>query len=200
NLVLIPVVTFYLLRDWDRLMARSAALLPRAAAPTVTRLARDCNTVLGAFLRGQLLVMLCLAILYSLGLSVIGLDSAVAIGVIAGLLSFVPYLGIFTGIILALLSAIIQGQGWPLLVEVLIVFGVGQLLSDFVLTPRLVGERIGLHPLLVIFAILAGGELFGFAGVLLALPVAATGTVLVRYAHERYIKSRLYQDTGEGAP
>ncbi|HEX5339568.1 MAG TPA: AI-2E family transporter [Gammaproteobacteria bacterium] len=200
NLILIPVVTFYLLRDWDNLVARIAALLPRNNVETVTRLARDCDTMLGAFLRGQLSVMIGLAIIYTLGLWLVGLDNAVAIGVIAGLLSFVPYLGVVTGITLALLSALLQAKGWWLPVEVLIVFGVGQLLESLVLTPRLVGERIGLHPVLVIFAILAGGQLFGFAGVLLALPVAAAGTVLVRHAHARYLNSRLYQGAGSDQP
>lgn len=196
NLILVPVVTFYLLRDWDNLLARIAALLPRDRIATVTRLARDCDTMLGAFLRGQLAVMIGLAIIYTLGLSVVGLDNAVAIGVIAGLLSFVPYLGVITGITLALLSALLQASGWWLPIEVLVVFGVGQLMESFVLTPRLVGGRIGLHPVLVIFAILVGGQLFGFAGVLLALPVAAAGTVLVRHAHERYLGSQLYRGTG----
>jgi predicted PurR-regulated permease PerM len=196
NLILIPVVTFYLLRDWNRMMERIAALVPRAAAPTAARLASECDAVLGAFLRGQLLVMVSLAVFYGVVLSVIGLNNAVAIGVVAGVLSFVPYLGVISGVSLALITAVLQGQGWWLPLEVVIVFTVGQLLSDFVLTPRLVGERIGLHPVLVIFAILAGGVLFGFAGILLALPVAAACTVLVRYARERYIESRLYQEGG----
>ncbi|MGH8371665.1 MAG: AI-2E family transporter [Gammaproteobacteria bacterium] len=196
NLILIPVVTFYLLRDWDDLVARIAALLPRDKLETVTLLARDCDSMLGAFLRGQLAVMVGLAIIYTLGLSLVGLDNAIAIGVIAGLLSFVPYLGVITGIALALLSALLQARGWWLPLEVLIVFSVGQLMESFVLTPRLVGKRIGLHPVLVIFAILVGGQLFGFAGVLLALPVAAAGTVLVRYMHGRYLGSQLYQGAG----
>ncbi|MGH8280893.1 MAG: AI-2E family transporter [Gammaproteobacteria bacterium] len=196
NLILIPVVTFYLLRDWKKMIRGIAAVVPRSAAPTVARLARECDNVLGAFLRGQLLVMVCLAIFYSVVLSLIGLDNAIAIGVVAGILSFVPYLGIITGIALALLTALLQGGGW-LLLWVVIVFVVGQLLSDLVLTPRLVGERIGLHPALVIFAILVGGALFGFAGILLALPVAAACTVLVRYARERYVESQLYQGGGD---
>ncbi|HVC27938.1 MAG TPA: AI-2E family transporter [Gammaproteobacteria bacterium] len=197
NLILIPVVTFYLLRDWNRMTDRVAGLIPRAAAPTVERLVRECDVVLGAFLRGQLLVMICLAVFYSLVLSIIDLNNAVAIGVVAGMLSFVPYLGVITGVALALITALLQGQGWLLPLEVVIVFTVGQLLSDLVLTPRLVGERIGLHPVLVIFAILVGGALFGFAGILLALPVAAACTVLVRYARERYVESRLYQEGGD---
>lgn len=197
NLILIPVVTFYLLRDWNRMLEHISALVPRAAAPTVARLVRECDVVLGAFLRGQLLVMICLAVFYSLVLSIIGLNNAVAIGVVAGMLSFVPYLGVITGLTLALITALLQGEGWLLPLEVVIVFTVGQLLSDMVLTPRLVGERIGLHPVLVIFAILVGGALFGFAGILLALPVAAAGTVLLRYARERYVESRLYQEGGD---
>jgi predicted PurR-regulated permease PerM len=197
NLILIPVVTFYLLRDWNRMTFRISELIPRPAAPTVERLVRECDVVLGAFLRGQLLVMICLAVFYCLVLSIIGLHNAVAIGVVAGVLSFVPYLGIITGVTLALITALLQGQGWLLPLEVVIVFTVGQLLSDMVLTPRLVGERIGLHPVLVIFAILVGGALFGFAGILLALPVAAACTVLVRYARERYVGSSLYQEGGD---
>ncbi|HSC47781.1 MAG TPA: AI-2E family transporter [Gammaproteobacteria bacterium] len=198
NLLLIPVVTYYLLRDWDIMKARVAALLPRDQAPAITRLATECEAVLAAFFRGQLLVMACLAIVYSLGLSIVGLDNAVAIGVIAGLLGFVPYLGIATGITLALLSALLQGSDPWLPLWVLLVFGLGHLLESFVLTPRLVGGRIGLHPVLVIFAILAGGELFGFVGVLLALPAAAAGTVFVRHARERYLQSDLYKGSSGG--
>ncbi|MGH8280138.1 MAG: AI-2E family transporter [Gammaproteobacteria bacterium] len=195
NLILIPVVTFYLLRDWNSLRERAHALLPRQAAPTVLRLARDCDRVLAAFLRGQLLVMAVLAVFYSVVLYLVGLDNAVAIGVVAGVLSFVPYLGIITGLALALITALLQGGGW-LLLWVVITFAVAQLLSDLVLTPRLIGARIGVHPALVIFAILVGGALFGFAGILLALPVAAAGTVLVRYARERYLESRLFHGNG----
>ena len=197
NLILIPVVTFYLLRDWHVLMQRIVELAPQRAAPTVVRLARECDAVLGAFLRGQVLVMAALAIFYSVVLFIIGLDNPIAIGVVAGLLSFVPYLGVITGIGLALLTALLQGGGW-LLLAVVVVFITGQLLSDLVLTPRLVGERIGLHPALVIFAILVGGALFGFAGILLALPAAAATKVLLNYARERYVQSRLYQGSDGG--
>jgi predicted PurR-regulated permease PerM len=200
NLLLIPVVTYYLLRDWDIMKARIAVLLPRDQAPAITRLAAECESVLAAFFRGQLLVMLFLAFFYSLGLSLVGLDNAVAIGVIAGLLGFVPYLGIATGITLALLSALLQGSGGLMPLWVLLVFAMGQLLESLVLTPRLVGGRIGLHPVLVIFAILAGGQLFGFVGVLLALPTAAAGTVFVRHARERDLQSELYKGTGGGGP
>lgn len=197
NVLLVPVVTFYWLRDWDIFKARIAGLLPRDKAPRIEQMARECETVLAAFFRGQLLVMACLTLVYGLGLSIVGLQDGIAIGVIAGLLGFVPYVGIATGIVLALLSAVLQpGSGW-LPLWVLGVFGIGQSLDSFFLTPRLVGERIGLHPVLVIFAILAGGTLFGFVGVVLALPAAAAGTVFARHAHARYLDSDLYRGGGE---
>ncbi|HEV2331715.1 MAG TPA: AI-2E family transporter [Gammaproteobacteria bacterium] len=196
NILLVPVITFYWLRDWDIFKARVADLLPRDKAPYIERMARECESVLAAFFRGQLLVMICLAAIYSMGLAIIGLDNAVAIGVIAGLLGFVPYLGITTGIVLALLSAVLQGGDGLLPVWVLVVFGTGMGLESFVLTPRLVGGRIGLHPVMVIFAILAGGRLFGFVGVLLALPVAAACMVFARHLHARYLGSDFYRGGG----
>lgn len=192
NLILIPVVAFYLLRDWDVLMARIRALLPRAAEPIVTRLARNCDEVLGAFLRGQLLAMIALGIIYSLGLWLVGLDLALLIGMVSGLLSFVPYLGFSIGLLAASIAAIVQFQDLYHLLLVFAVFGAGQVLEGMVLIPLLVGDRIGLHPVVVIFAILAGGQLFGFFGMLLALPVAAVLMVLLHYVHERYLNSRLY--------
>lgn len=198
NLLLVPVVTFYWLKDWDIFKARLASLLPRDKAHDVRRLAHDCERVLAAFFRGQLLVVTCLTLVYSLGLTLVGLQDGFAIGVIAGILSFVPYLGIATGIVLALLASVLQpGGGW-LPLWVLLVFAAGQALDSSLLTPRLVGGRIGLHPVLVIFAILAGGRLFGFVGVVLALPAAAAGTVFVRHALARYMESELYR--GNGAP
>jgi predicted PurR-regulated permease PerM len=199
NVLLVPVVTFYWLRDWDIFKARVASLLPRDQAAVIEKLARECDAVLAAFFRGQLLVMLSLALIYSTGLSIVGLQDGVAIGVIAGFLAFVPYLGIATGVVLALLSAVLQAGDVWLPLTVLIVFGIGHALESFVLTPRLVGGRIGLHPVLVIFAILAGGTLFGFVGVLLALPGAAAGTVFVRHATGRYLESDLYRGRG-GSP
>lgn len=192
NLILIPVVAFYLLRDWDVLVARIRALLPRVAEPIVTRLARNCDEVLGAFLRGQLLAMIALGAIYSLGLWLVGLDLALLIGMVSGLLSFVPYLGFSIGLLAASIAAIVQFQDIYHLLLVFAVFGAGQVLEGMVLIPLLVGDRIGLHPVVVIFAILAGGQLFGFFGMLLALPVAAVLMVLLHYAHERYLNSRLY--------
>src|SRR5690606_19975043 len=161
---------------------------------TVSRLARESDEVLGAFLRGQFIVMLGLGAIYALGLTAVGLNLGLLIGIVAGLISFVPYLGAATGIVLAVLAALVQAQGFDLKLLLLVgtVFTVGQLIESYILTPRIVGDRIGLHPVAVIFAIMAGGQLFGFVGMLLALPVAAVCNVLLRFAHERYTQSRLY--------
>lgn len=195
NLLLIPVVTFYLLRDWDILMERIRELLPLNIEPVVVRLARQSDEVLGAFLRGQLLVMFGLGVIYSVGLWLAGLDLALLIGMIAGLLSFVPYLGFIIGLLAAGVAAVVQYHDVVHLLPIVIVFISGQLVEGLVLSPLLIGGRIGLHPVAVIFAVLAGGQLFGFFGVLLALPAAAVIMVLLRHAHERYLSSRLY-----GAP
>lgn len=192
NLVLIPLVTFYLLRDWDKCLRGIGEILPRRIAPVIVRLAKDCDLVLGHFLRGQLMVMFALAAVYSLGLWWVGLDVALLIGLVAGLVSFVPYLGFILGVLAAGIAALMQFHDLVHVLQVLLVFGAGQLLESFVLTPLLLGDRIGLHPLGVIFAIMAGGQLFGFFGVLLALPAAAVIGVLIRYAQERYLKSQLY--------
>ncbi len=193
NLVLIPVLTFYLLRDWDILVARFRELLPRRHAQTIIQLSLECDDILAAFIRGQLMVMLALAILYTTGLALIGLDLALLLGVIAGIVSFVPYLGLIVGIGLAGVAAFLQFHDWIPVLMVVLVFGVAQAIEGTVLTPRLVGERIGLHPVAVIFAVMAGGQLFGFAGVLLALPVAAIIMVLLRHVHQHYMDSPLYR-------
>lgn len=196
NIVLVPVVTFYLLRDWDELVARIRELLPRKIEPTVVRLGNEVDSVLGAFLRGQLLVMAALTSVYTLGLWIIGLDVAFLIGLVAGLVSFVPYLGFITGITLAGIAAYLQFQEWMPLLWVALVFGIGQMLESMVFTPMLVGDKIGLHPVAVMFAVMAGGQLFGFAGVLLALPTAAVIMVLLREGHRRYMNSTLYTPSG----
>ncbi len=192
NITLIPVVTFYLLRDWDVLVDNIRSLIPRSMQATVNQLASESDKVLGAFIRGQLLVMLGLGFMYVIGLWLVGLKLALLIGVIAGLLSIVPYLGTIIGVISALIAAIVQFGDLlhPALVGV--VFIVGQSLEGMVLTPLLVGDRIGLHPVAVIFAVMAGGVLFGFLGVLLALPLAAVIMVMLRHAYKRYLESRLY--------
>ncbi|HCH31685.1 MAG TPA: AI-2E family transporter [Oceanospirillaceae bacterium] len=192
SMAMVPVVAFYLLRDFDVLTAKLHALLPRNIQPKVSAWANESDEVLAAFVRGQLLVMLCLGVIYALGLSFVGLNYALLIGILAGLASIVPYLGFAVGIAAAMTIAMFQFDGyWPLML-VFAVFGVGQLIESFVLTPLLVGDRIGLHPVAVIFAILAGGQLFGFLGVLLALPVAAVIMVLLRHLHTGYINSPLY--------
>ncbi|MEE4217373.1 MAG: AI-2E family transporter [Xanthomonadales bacterium] len=198
NLVLIPVVTFYLLRDWDKLVEGVRQLLPRSVEPDVSLVSREINDVLGAFIRGQLLVMVALGIIYALGLWAVGLDLAFIIGMGAGLLSIVPYLGAFLGVIAAVIAALFQFQDLLHVVLVLLVFGVGQSLESMFLTPKLVGDRIGLHPVTVIFAVLAGGQLAGFLGILLALPAAAALNVMVKHLHARYRSSPLY--TKQSAP
>jgi predicted PurR-regulated permease PerM len=194
NLVLIPVVTFYLLRDWDILIARIDELLPRQYQPIVAKLAKDSDDVLASFLRGQFMVMLALGAIYSVGLWFIDLKLALLIGMMAGLVSFVPYLGFILGIIAASVAVLLQTQELMQLIPVFIVFGIGQALEGMVLTPLLVGDRIGLHPVAVIFAVLAGGQLFGFVGILLALPVAAVLAVLLRYAHGQYKSSSIFNN------
>lgn len=186
NLVLVPVVAFYLLRDWNRIVARVPALFPATLRPLLKALACETDEVLGAFLRGQLSVMLALAIVYTGGLWVIGLDLALPIGLVAGLVSFVPYLGFIVGLLSATLAGFFQFQDAWMLVGVLLVFGSGQTLDAVFFTPNFVGGRIGLHPVAVIFAVLAGGQLFGFFGVLLALPTAAVIVVWARHLHRSF--------------
>ncbi len=195
NLLLVPVVCFYLLRDWDLIMAKLRTLLPRRREDAVMALMRECHEVIGAFLRGQLLVMLALAVVYSAGLMLIGVELGLLIGVLAGLASIVPYMGFVVGIAAAVIAVLFQSglELYPLL-GVAAVFTVGQMLEGMLLTPLLVGDRIGLHPVAVIFAVLAGGQLFGFTGVLLALPVAAVIMVLLRHVHDLYKLSDLYAE------
>jgi predicted PurR-regulated permease PerM len=209
GLFLIPLVTFYLMRDWHRALDALRDLLPRKIEPVVVRLTRDCDEALGGFLRGQLLVMLGQGTIYAVGLWMIGLNNGLAIGAIAGLVSFVPYLGAIIGVSLAVVTALIQETGsfglgvdsrLVFLILVGVVFTVGQLVESFVLTPNLIGDRIGMHPILVIFTVLAGGFLFGFIGVLLALPVAAAGTVLVRFFYRNYKASHIYEDDTATTP
>ena len=200
NLVLIPVVAFYLLRDWDRLMATIDGMLPRSLQPTIAHLAHESDKILGAFVRGQLLVMLALGVFYGAGLELTGLSVGLLIGIVAGLLSFVPYLGFIVGFVAAIIAALVQFGDWTHVLLVCGVFAVGQLLEGYVLVPKLVGDKIGLHPVAVIFAVLAGGYLFGFLGVLLALPAASVIIVLLRYLIERYRMSELYTREGPEDP
>ena len=199
NLLLIPVVSFYFLRDWDLMIERVRELLPRTVEARVVNIARQSDEVLSAFLRGQIAVMLALGLIYSIGLWLAGLKLAFLIGMSAGLLSFVPYLGSILGVGGAVIAALVEHRDLIHVVYVLAVFGVGQTLEGFVLTPWLVGDRIGLHPVAVIFAILAGGQLFGFIGILLALPVTAVLMVVLRHVHEQYVASDLYREGSKSA-
>jgi predicted PurR-regulated permease PerM len=194
NLALIPVVMFYLLRDWNMILARIDDLLPRRWGPKVRSIGREVDGVLAEFLHGQLLVMLALAAYYSIALSLVRLDHAAAIGILTGLLVFIPYVGFGLGFLLGMTAAILDFHGWPGFFAVLAVYGVGQLLESYVLVPFLVGDRIGLHPLAVIFALLAFGELFGFAGVLMALPVSAALLVGLRHLRRAYVNSPVYRE------
>jgi len=204
SLFLVPIITFYLLRDWDQIIARLGALVPSRQRATVFELVRETDEVLGAFLRGQVLVMLALAVIYAAGLTLVGLEFAIAIGVVAGLVSFVPYLGFVFGILLAGLTVAMEPDPLWRLGGVLATFWIAQLIEGSFLTPKLVGDRIGLHPVIVIFSIAAGGQLFGFFGVLLALPAAAVLSVLVRFAYRNYLAehpdARLAADSGDAPP
>ncbi len=188
SLFLIPILTFYMLRDWDIIMLHLGALIPDSQRETVFELARETDSVLSAFLRGQVLVMAALAIIYSAGLGLVGLKFAIAIGVVSGLVSFVPYLGFVFGITLAGLTVALEPNPLWQIFGVVATFTVAQLIEGSFLTPKLVGDRIGLHPVVVIFAVVAGGQLFGFFGILLALPAAAVLSVLIRFAYHRYLK------------
>ena len=192
NLVLIPLVLFYLLVDWNVIIDKINHLLPRSILAKTQEIASDIDRVLAEFLRGQLTVMLLMSLFYATGLWLAGLELALPIGLLSGLLGFVPYLGIGTGIGLATLSGLLQFGTLHDLIPLLIVFGLGQVVESMLLTPYLVGDRIGLHPLAVIFALMAGGQLFGFTGVLLALPVSAAIAVGFRHARQHYLSSNFY--------
>lgn len=194
NLALIPVVMFYLLRDWNMILDRLDDLLPRRWGPKVRQVAHEVDGVLAEFLHGQLMVMIALAAYYAIALSVARLDHAIAIGILTGVMVFIPYVGFGLGFLLGVTAAILEFHGWPGFFAVLAVYGIGQLLESYVLVPFLVGDRIGLHPLAVIFALLAFGELFGFAGVLMALPVSAMLLVGLRHLRHAYVESPVYRD------
>ncbi|MEI8169019.1 MAG: AI-2E family transporter [Rhodoferax sp.] len=197
NAVMIPVVLFYLLMDWRRFVAQALEFVPPRGRATYDSFSSEADAVLGQYLRGQLLVMGVLAIFYSAGLALFGLDLALPIGIFTGLAVFVPYVGFGLGLILATLAGLLEfaATGGPskALMMVAVVYGSGQFFESFLLTPRLVGERIGLHPLAVIFALLAFGQLLGFVGVLIALPASAVLLVAMRRARTRYLSSKLYQ-------
>jgi len=193
NAVLVPVALFYLLLDWKLLVVRVLELVPPRLRPGYDSFTEEADQVLGQYLRGQLLVMVTMAVFYSIGLALFGLELALPIGVFTGLAMFVPYLGFGIGLVLAVLAGLLQFASAKAFLMVGVVYGLGQVFEGFYLTPRLVGERIGLHPLAVIFALLAFGQLLGFVGVLIALPASAVLLVAIRRMRSGYFASRLYQ-------
>ncbi len=192
NLVLIPVAMFYMLRDWDAMAKKLDALIPRHWHGKVHEVGSEVDRVLAEFLRGQISVMLLMSLFYSVALWLAGLEFALPIGIVAGMLVFIPYLGMITGLLLATLAAVMQFTEFTSVLWVWAVFGAGQMLEGTLVTPWLVGERIGLHPLAVIFALLAFGELFGFFGILLALPLSAILLVGLRRGKIWYLSSHMY--------
>lgn len=193
NAVLVPVVLFFLLMDWSRLVQMLYQLVPPRFRASATGFLDEIDTMLGQYMRGQLAVMAVLAVFYSGGLALAGFDLALPLGVFTGLAVAIPYVGFGLGLLLALLAALLQFASLQGVLVVVLIYGLGQLVESFVLTPRLVGERIGLSPLAVIFSLMAFGQLFGFVGVLVALPVSAVAVVALRRAREGYLASRLYQ-------
>ncbi len=194
NLILIPMVLFYLLLDWDNFVEYLFRLVPRRYRDPVLSFTEEANEILGQYMRGQLLVMVILALYYSITLTLFGFDLALPIGIFTGLAIFVPYLGYGTGLVLALLFGILQMGLAKAFVMVAVVYGIAQIVESFYLTPRLVGERMGLHPIVVIFALLAFGQLWGFVGVLVALPCSAVLLVAARRLRVSYLQSTLYND------
>lgn len=192
NLALVPVVAFYLMRDWDLLVAKALNMLPLAWQDKVSYMVGEADEVVGAFIRGQFLVMCALGVIYGIGLWLVGVQLALILGLIAGLASIVPYLGFAVGLVSSCIAAYVQYGEWTMLLWVFLVFGIGQALESMVLTPVLVGDRIGLHPVAVIFALMAGGQLAGFIGVVAALPVAAVIMVFLRHAVTHYRSSDIY--------
>ncbi|WP_291354742.1 chloramphenicol efflux transporter CxpE [Acinetobacter sp. UBA3106] len=194
TIILIPIIAFYFLLDWDRMLDSLRRLIPRPYEKTTLNIVGECHSVLGAFVKGQFLVMLLLGVVYAVGLQMIGLEVGLIIGMIAGLSSIIPYLGFAVGIIAAVIATLFQfGLDWTHLALVGVVFMVGQMVEGYILQPFLLGDKIGLSPVAVVFAVLAGAQLAGFLGMLIALPVAAIIVVLLRHVRECYEKSHIYR-------
>ncbi len=194
TIVLIPIIAFYFLLDWNRMLESLKQLIPRHYEQSTLKIVNECHGVLGAFVKGQFLVMFLLGVVYAVGLQLIGLEVGLIIGMIAGLCSIIPYLGFGVGIIAAMIAAFFQfGLDWTHLILVLVVFGVGQIIEGYVLQPFLLGDKIGLSPVAVVFAVLAGAQLAGFLGMFIALPVAAIIVVLLKHLVANYQQSPLYQ-------
>lgn len=199
-MLLTPLVAFYFLRDWDRIIARIDSWLPRRQADTVRDLAREIDAILAGFVRGQATVCFMLAVYYSVALSLAGLDYGIIIGIAAGILTFIPYLGAIMGLIVSVIVALGQFDDYTRVLIVAGVYVLGHLVEANFITPNLVGDRVKLHPVWVLFALLAGGALFGFTGVLLAVPVAAVIGVVVRFGLAQYLSSTFFDDRAEHPP
>jgi predicted PurR-regulated permease PerM len=196
--IVTPVVAFYTLYDWDRMVAKVDSWIPRDHVPTVRTIFRDINTAIAGFVRGQGTLCLILGLMYAAGLTVVGLNFALLIGLFAGLISFIPYVGSLVGLVIAVGVAIVQfWPDWIMVGAVLLVFAIGQFVEGNILQPKLVGESIGLHPVWLMFALFAFGALFGFVGLMVAVPAAAAVGVLVRFAISRYLASPLYRGHGD---
>jgi len=196
-LIITPIVTFYFLRDWPAIIKHVDTWLPRRYEGSIRAQALEINRILAAWLRGQAICCLVLAAVYAVGLTIVGLDFGLTVGLAAGLLSFIPYVGTLLGVITSILLVLTQEPGWTGIIEVSIVFGIGQMLNDYVIQPRFLGDRVGLPAVWVIFSLFAGGAAFGFLGIMLAVPVTATLGVLARFWLRRYLQSPLYLDAPE---
>ncbi len=193
-LLITPVVAFYMLRDWDKFVGKVDGLLPRHSKASIEKQAREIDRILAGFIRGQLSVCVLLGTFYAVGLYLVGLDLGVLVGFIAGIISFIPYVGSITGFVISMAIAFAQFDSLSQILPVVAVFAAGQFLEGNFLTPKLVGDSVGLHPVWVMFALLAGGVLLGFLGLMIAVPVAAVLGVIIRHQIENYKHSSLYQD------
>lgn len=197
-IVITPFVAFYLLRDWELMNKNVLGLIPRAKEKTIRLLLRQINGIISGFVRGQASVCLILGVYYAVGLTLAGLDLGLLIGLFIGLICFIPYVGSTTGFLLSTGLAAVQFGRWERVIPVVVIFALGQMVEGNFLTPKLIGDKVGLHPVWVMFALLAGASLFGFLGVLIAVPVAAVAGVLVRFAIKQYKESVLYEDAADG--
>lgn len=193
-LLITPVVAFYMLRDWDTFVKKVRGLLPRNSKASIEKQAKEIDRILAGFIRGQLSVCLLLGTFYAVGLYIVGLDLGVLVGFIAGIISFIPYVGTITGFVISMGIAFAQFNEMSQILQVVAVFAAGQFLEGNFLTPKLVGDSVGLHPVWIMFALLAGGVLLGFLGLMIAVPVAAVLGVLLRHQIDNYKQSSLYQD------
>jgi predicted PurR-regulated permease PerM len=197
--IVTPVVAFYMLYDWDRMVKMVDGWLPRDHAPAIRQIARDIDAAMAGFIRGQGTVCILLGIFYAIGLTVAGLNFALLIGLASGLLSFIPFVGAIVGLIASVGVALVQfWPDWVMVLVVAAIFGFGQFLEGNFLSPRLVGDSVGLHPVWLMFSLFAFGYLFGFVGMLVAVPLAAAIGVVTRFLLQKYLRSPLYLGTGGG--